>query len=126
MNLDRKKIRPIIKGLEVLENMSAEEQFQNTTLRQIIKMQHDLLVIYFKNYLIAKKCNFSLLSEPKKMEFITTAFNKDNSFKTELKGIIMGQFTVDEFKIYVTSKNDYNKRILAIIKQRFESVIELF
>jgi hypothetical protein len=126
MNLDRKKIRPIIKGLKLNENMSTEEQFQNSTLRPIIKMQHDLLVVYFKNYLIAKKCNFSALSELKKLEFITSAFSKDNSFKAELKGLIIGQFTVDEFKVYITTKNDYNKRILAMIKQRLESVKEVF
>ena len=126
MNLDRKKIRPTIKGLKLNENMSAEEQFQNNTLRPIIKMQHDLLVAYFKHYLTAKKCKFSELSELKKLEFIAGTFSKDNSFKTELKGLIIGQLAVDEFEIYSSCKSDCNKRILAMIKQRLESVIKVF
>ena len=56
MSLDRVKIRPIIQGLGSKVPNSTEEKFQNETLRPIIKMQHDLLVKYFRSYLLNKKC----------------------------------------------------------------------
>ncbi|MDG1477031.1 MAG: glyoxalase [Vicingaceae bacterium] len=124
--MNRTEIRPIIKGLDLKTPNSVEEKFQNETLRPIIKMQNDLLVKYFSDYLLSKKCRFNNLSELKQAEFITAAFKKDSSFKSELKGMIIGQFTVLEFTIYCSNKNDFNKRILAMIHQRITSVISLF
>lgn len=126
MDLRKKDIRPVIKGINTILNKSVEERFQNETLRPIIKLQHDLLVVYFKEYLLTKKFRFDEVSNIKKHEFATTAFKKDNSFKIELRGIVIGHFTTDEFAIYRTNKSDFNKRILAMIQERVTSVIELF
>ena len=126
MNPCRKDIRPEIKGINTILNKSVEERFQNETLRPIIKLQHDLLVAYFKEYLLTKKFRFDEVSNIKKNEFLTTAFKKDNSLKIELRGIVIGQFTTDEFAIYRTKKSDFNKRIMAMIQQRIFSLIALF
>ncbi len=122
---DRLEIRPFIKGLNT-NNIGSEEQFQNETLRPIIKLQHDLLVAYFKAYLVSKKCKFKEFSELKRIAFIEAAFQKDNAFKSELKGIIIGQFTTKEFEFYSKNKSDFNKRILKMIQQRITSFIDLF
>ena len=122
----RTEIRPIIKGLDLKTPNSVEEKLQNETLRPIIKMQHDLLIAYFKEYLLSKKCKFNQLSELKKAAFIDAAFKRDISFKSELKGMIIGHFTVFEFSIYCSNKSDFNKRILKMIQQRITSVIGLF
>jgi len=119
-------IRPQIKGINTLLNLSIEEDFQNTTLRPIIKLQHDLLVVYIKEYLINSKKRFEEFSNEKKIEILTLVFKKDNSLKTELKGIIIGHFTTDEFLIYCTNKTEFNKRILNMIRQRINSVIDSF
>jgi len=118
--------RPIIKGLDLKTPNSIEEKFQNETLRPIIKMQHDLLVKFFSDYLYSKKCRFDNLTQLKRKAFIDAAFKKDTSFKSELKGIVLGHFTVIEYTIYCSNKSDFNKRILAIIKQRILSVLGLF
>ena len=44
-------LRPEILSAKLSENMSSEERFQNTTLRPIIKLQQDLLILVFKNYI---------------------------------------------------------------------------
>lgn len=121
--IDRVEIRPKIKGLKI-KISSVEEEFQNKTLRPIIKLQHDLLVTYFRTYLLSKKCKFNELSKLKRLAFIESAFQKDNAFRAELKGVIIGHFTVSEFEIYCSNKNDFNKRILKMVEQRIISVIE--
>ena len=126
MSLDRREIRPIIKEVNSKFQKSIEEKFQNDTLRPIIKMQHDLLVKYFRSYLISKKCRFDSITEIKQLDFIDAAFKKDISFKSEIKGMIIGHFTVFEYSIYSSNKPDFNKRILTMIKQRIISVIDLF
>ena len=45
-----KKKRPLLQNL-LQEGTSEIESFQNTTIRPIVKMQHQLLLISFKNYL---------------------------------------------------------------------------
>ena len=122
MNLDRKHIRPIIKGINSILNKSVEEEFQNQTLRPIIKLQHELLIAHFRAYLVSKKCNFRQFTQVKQEAYIAVVFLKDNSYKFELKGIVIGQFTTDEFAVYSTNKSDFNKRILTMIKQRIISV----
>ncbi|MDF1673901.1 MAG: glyoxalase [Vicingaceae bacterium] len=119
-------IRPIIESIVLNENDSPQELFQNKTLRPIIKLQHDLLVSYFKEYLKSKNILFKSLTEQRKIEFIDSAFQKDNAFKSEVKGLIIGHLTEDEFQDYSSYKGDFNKRILAMVKQRVVSVIELF
>ena len=126
MNLDRTSIRPVIEGLVSEKKITSEELFQNETLRPIIKMQHDLLVAYFKEYILSKKCKFNELGELKQLDFISAAFQKDIAFRSEIKGLIIGQLTVSEYNQYITSKTDYNKRILKMIQQRLVSVINLF
>jgi len=117
-------IRPKIIGINTMLNMSIEEDFQNSTLRPIIKLQHELLLVYIKEYLISNKKRFKEISNLKKIEILTLIFKNDNSLKTELNGIIIGHFTTDEFFIYCTNKTEYNKRILAMIRQRITSVID--
>ncbi|MFT4644088.1 MAG: hypothetical protein ACI8ZX_000486 [Planctomycetota bacterium] len=121
--MNRQEIRPAIKGMKKYENISIAEEFQNETLRPIIKLQHDLLIDYFKDYLRIKKINFIELSSPKKLETLHIIFKNDNKFKIELKGLILGHFTTEEYAIYRHSKSDFNKRILAMIQQRIATSV---
>ena len=123
MIVDRKSIRPKIKEINTTVNKTVEEKYQNQILRPIIKLQHDLLLAYFQAYLIKINCQFDQLSELKKKQFIAAVFKQDNTFKSELKGIVIGQFTTEEFAIYYERRSDLNKRILAMIEQRISSVI---
>lgn len=124
MNDDRLKYRPVITKLTVDENTSAEQAFQNLTLRPVIKMQHRLLLAFFKNYMDLKKVRFNDLMPEKRVDFIQQSFRTDVLFKTKLIGIIIGQFTTDEFERYSLLKNELNKRMLGIIKERLINSID--
>lgn len=52
------KLRPVIPTAIVSENMSREEQFQNKTLRPIAKLQDELFVEVFRNYIHKHKNTF--------------------------------------------------------------------
>jgi len=110
--------RPTIEKALVSEKMTAVEKFQNTTLRQIIKMKHELLIAYFNHYLASQKFDFKVLSELQKIEFIERTFSKDSQCKNEIKGMIIGHFTLDEFSIYKNITKESNKRILSMVKER--------
>ena len=120
---DKLTIRPTIATIAALDYTSDEEKFQNETLRPIIKMQHDLLVAFFNHYVASKKIPFSTLSPLKKKETMERIFKTDHVFKTELKGLIIGQFTVEEFDAYATQAAAQNKRMITMTKQRLLSTI---
>jgi len=110
--------RPIIEKAIVSEKMTEVEKFQNTTLRPIIKMKHELLIAYFTHYLAIQKFDFNYLNELKKTEFIEHSFSKDSLLRNELRGIIIGHFTLEEFEAYKNFIKEANKRILNMLKER--------
>jgi len=97
------------------------EKFQNITIRPIIKSLNDLLFNYFQNYTSLKRFNFATATAIQKDKFITTAFLKDNQLKNEIKGIVIGHFSIEEYTFYKKSTKQLNKRILGIVKQRILS-----
>lgn len=121
-----KSIRPIIASALVHDNMSQDERFQNATLRPIIKMQNHLLIVVFKNYIAKRKNRFFELSLPKQLHYIENAIQKDMKFRNSLKGMIIGQFTVEEYAIYIQNSSALNKRMMTIVKERLVSNIQLF
>lgn len=112
------KARPIIKTINSSVELSKEESFQNTIVRQIIKMKHELIIHHFKNYLVSKKVVFNSLKEEKKLELINTSMKKDISLRSEMRGFIIGDFTADEYLAYSEMKSDINRRISNIIIER--------
>ncbi|WP_299181640.1 glyoxalase [uncultured Aquimarina sp.] len=118
-------IRPQILNARVSENMSNDEQFQNKTIRPIIKLQNELLIEVFRNYIKKRKNTFYELSIEKRLLFIENAVQKDMKFRNSLKGMIIGQFTVDEYLIYIENSSSLNKRMMNIVRERLQSNIQL-
>jgi hypothetical protein len=115
------KVRPNITTIENNIDTSRAEQFQNDVLRPIIKMQHELLMAYFKNYIAQKKINFNGLPTFKQIEFIESFMKSDLGFRGELRGLVIGQFTMAEYEQYLADKSELNKRMINIIQQRILS-----
>ena len=87
--------------------MSAAENFQNTVLRPIIKMKNDILLAHFKKYIAVKK-----------VDYIESVFRNDHTFRSELRGLVIGNFTLTEYIQYTENQNDINKRMINIVRQR--------
>ena len=119
----KKSIRPEIKTIVSTKGMSPEEKFQNEVLRPIIKLQHDLLLAFFENHLARKKVDIRKLTLSKKSELLANIFANDNRFKTELRGLIIGHFTKEEYAVYQKMPVEINKRIMGIVKERLLSVL---
>lgn len=118
-------LRPQILNARISENMSQDEQFQNKTIRPIIKLQNDLLIEVFRNYIKKRKNTFYDLTLEERMHYIENAIQKDMKFRNSLKGMIIGQFTVDEYLLYIKNSSALNKRMMNIVKDRLQSNILL-
>ena len=120
---DKQSIRPQIKGISERKNQSKEEEFQNSVLRPILKLQHDLLLLFFISHSLKKKLIYDELSALKKKALIEEVFKKDSQFKIELRGLVIGHFTPEEYMVYQNIVSETNKRILTMTKERLLSTI---
>ncbi len=119
-------IRPVISSAKIYDSMSSDELFQNKTLRPIIKMQHDLFIAVFKNYIAKRKNVFYELTLPKQLAYIDNAIHKDMKFRNSVKGMIIGQFTEEEYALYIKNSSALNKRMMNIVKERLLDSIQAF
>lgn len=119
------EIRPEIFSAVALDNMGSEEQFQNQTLRPVIKFQEDLLVEAFRNYTKKHKNAFLKLPIEKRFEYIENAIQKDIKFRNSLKGMVIGNFTVEEYTLYTRNSSALNKRMMNLVKDCLQENIQL-
>ena len=119
------KIRPQIPSAVISNSMSDGEFFQNNTIRPIAMLQNDLLVEVFKHYINKHKNVFYDLSLEKRLDYIENAIHKDMKFRNSLKGIIIGQFTINEHRQYVQNSSALNKRMMCIVKDRLKKNLQL-
>lgn len=110
----------------IFETSSSEEKFQNLTLRPILKFQNDLFIEVFKNYATKQKGVFFTLSPEKKMNYIENAIQRDIKFRNSLKGIVIGMFTISEYKEYIQNSSNLNKRMMNLLIERLKSQLQLF
>lgn len=118
-------LRPKILSAIVNPLMSFDEQFQNKTLRPIVKLQNDLFVLVFRNYISKHKNVFYTLSLEKRLNYIENAIQKDVKFRNSLKGMVIGQFTIEEYELYIQNSSSLNKRMMNLVIERLKSNIQL-
>ena len=112
------KVRPNLPSSLIEGDLKEEELFQNMVLRPVIKMQHDLLILRVKSYFSSKKVIFHLMDTSKRTTAIESAFQNDLALKKEIQGMIIGQLTQDEFKLYLNWERSVNKRIVQMVRNR--------
>ncbi len=110
-------LRPIL-YLETEGSPNEIEEFQNTTLRPILKMQHNILMDF-----VQVQPNFDAILAYKQKRTVfqerLRIFLQQSSIKGVLIGMIVGQFSREEFAVYQRNTKEYNKRILQMCGQRF-------
>lgn len=105
---------------------SSEETFQNQTLRPILKLQNDLFVAVFRNYISKYKDDFYTYGVEKKLQYIENSIQKDIKFRNSLKGIVIGLFTMAEYDAYIKNSSNLNKRMMNMLIERLKSQVQLF
>ncbi|KIQ14627.1 MULTISPECIES: hypothetical protein [Flavobacterium] len=105
---------------------SADELFQNQTIRPILKLQNDLFVAVFINYVNKNKADFYSYTVEKKLQTIENSIQKDIKFRNSLKGIVMALFTIEEYDTYIQNSSSLNKRMMNLLIDRLKSQVQLF
>jgi hypothetical protein len=109
----------------ITNQSSVEEVFQNRTLRPILKLQNDLFIQVFINYVLKQKGTFFELSPEKKMSYIENVVQRDIKFRNSLKGMVIAFFTLDEYAEYIQISSNLNKRMMNMLIERLKSNLQL-
>ena len=115
------KIRPNIPTIIEEAATSPAERFQNSSLRPIVKLQHDLIIQVFTAYLDQRKGTFYQLSKPKKVEYINHSIARDQRLRQLMLGLVIGHFTLEEWESYREQEAELRRRISNLISQRLIS-----
>ena len=121
MDDNRLELRPEISTLNVMAQMTVEEVFQNTTLRPILKLQNELLLRLISFSFNASKVEFTQMTPAKQDGAIVTLIQGDQALRNKIIGIVIGQFTLEEFDTYSLSTSHFNKRIHMMVIERIKS-----
>jgi hypothetical protein len=115
---NHKKSRPHLPE-HILQGIATQaEDFQNKVLRPTIKMQSELLLAHLNAKLVALKVDLKKLDLVKQRETLTDLLTKNQSFKQEVIGMIIGQFDLDEYQTYSIMSKEINRRITQIVLNR--------
>lgn len=118
-----KELRPPIPTIIDKNATSPAELFQNRTLRPILKLQNDLLIAMFQQYIIKRKNVFHKLDKLKQVIYIENSIRKDLKFKNLLIGVITGHFTLEEWTAFTMNEGELMKRMTNLLVQRLTSQV---
>jgi hypothetical protein len=110
----------------VTTQSTTEESFQNEVLRPILKLQNDIIIASFDNYITKNKLDFHNQTTEQKLLIMDKAIQKDIKFRNALKGMIIGLFTADEYALYIQNSSNISKRIMSMLLERLKSQVQLF
>jgi hypothetical protein len=122
MEDNRRGIRPEV--MVAQEAATEAERFQNEVLRPILKMQNGLLIAVFRHFMEKRKVRFGAIPRIAQLEQIGSSLGKDHHLRNLILGLVIGQFTVEEYSDYIRFEAEASRRIMSMILQRLEGQVE--
>ncbi len=98
--------------------------FLHATLRPVCKLQNELLLHLFRQYIHKTKDTFRQLSPAKRLEFIAHSIRRDQRFRSLLFGIVIGHFTEAEWRIFAAQEQELSRRLSELLIQRLSDQVE--
>lgn len=100
---------------------SPAEQFQNQTLRPILKLLDTSIQSFWQHHWPKRKTPFDRFDKREKLAYIERAVREDTKLRLTLVGMVLGHFTPEEWVVFVSEEAEINRRILSLLIQRLQS-----
>lgn len=117
------EIRPEI--LTINTDFSLTEQFQNITVRPILKLLNNTIIEFSKTFIASLEISFENKTTFEIEKTLDNLFKKHPTFKVYLIGMVISYLTTDELRIYLENQKTINKRIYVLLQERLKSQISL-
>lgn len=104
---------------------SLTEEFQNETVRPILKLLNTTIIEFSKSFIAALDINFKNKTNAEIEQILNNLVKKHPTFKTYLLGMVISYFTKDELSTYLENQKQHNKRIYILLQERLRSQLLL-
>ncbi len=118
------QLRPNIETIAVSAESSVLEYFQNKTLRPILKLQNQALVITFNGLNTRKNAAYSRMADNQKRAWIRNVLSKDAIARNVILGIVLGMMTQEELRFFFDHEKECRQRIMDMVTERLASQME--
>lgn len=112
----RQSIRPEVPVEDKMSNPA--EAFQNNCLRPVLKLQNELLQAVFLHFMDKRKTPFLKMGKQQQEAQIAHSLSQDKRLRFQLLGIVIGQFTLEEYETYLSMEQEAVRRIFSMMAQR--------
>jgi hypothetical protein len=115
-----------LRSIIITENIQTNpnQSFQDTTLRPILKFQHETIMTLYHEYMVTNKINFDNLTLDQKERHIEQSLKKNQPLQALLKGVVIALFDEVELNFWVLNKEEVNKRIQQLTIKRIQSTFK--
>ena len=97
-------IRPVLN----VTSLGVNESFQNGTLRPILKLQHSIILQLFTLFTKKQKTDVSTYNKEELNNYVSLITKNNTVFRNQMLGVIIGQFTIEEFNLYKENDTEFN------------------
>ncbi|NJL13588.1 MAG: hypothetical protein HC913_11665 [Microscillaceae bacterium] len=92
--------------------------FQNQTLRPILKLLHPRFIYLAQDYLQRQGVQWENFSSEKQRSYLDTMLRQQTDFKFLLIGLVSGHFTQAELVFFCAHRNEIVRRMVAFLSKR--------
>ncbi len=92
--------------------------FHHEVLRPLLKMQNELLLSQFRDWMVEHKQSLAGKSAEAQKELIEQACKTHKRLRAQAFGLIAGVMTTEEYRRYLTQQRELHKRITSMWTQR--------
>ena len=103
--------------------VSLAEQFQNQTIRPILKLLDGSIQTLWHHHWPKRKTPFDRLTKSDKLAYIERAVREDTRLRLTLVGMVLGQFTPDEWQAFVADEAEITRRMVSMLTQRLQTQV---
>lgn len=119
MNTNERPARPLVATEPTA--VSPAEQFQNQTIRPILKLLDNSIQTLWQHHWPKRKTPFDRFTNQEKMTHIERAVREDTRLRLTLVGMVLGHFTPDEWAVFMADEAEITRRITSLLTQRLQS-----
>lgn len=116
------QLRPEV-NFETTHSSSLHE-FQDKTLRPILKFQHKTIIAIYHEYINSGNILLTGKSIVQRNNLIEQHVKKNLALQSLLKGVVIALFNEKEIIFWINNKTDLNKRIQTLLIKRIQNSFE--
>lgn len=116
------RLRPYLNITEK-DSITKEEVFQNDVIRPIMKLQHELFKEIWSRDKNFYRSTAKIKDRDQFQHAVKMWLRSQKDVRNTFIGFVVGMMKLDEMNIYLESKKEFDKRIVAMLAQRITDTV---